>query len=500
MEFKDLEVWFVTGAQLLYGGDAVVQVDAHSTEIVKGLNDSGILPVKVVYKGTVNTAVEVSKAFNDANIDKKCIGVITWMHTFSPAKMWIHGLKDLKKPLLHLHTQFNKEIPWNEIDMDFMNLNQSAHGDREFGHMVSRMRKNRKVVVGHWSDKGVQSKISGWMRVCAAWADSQDMLIIRFGDNMNNVAVTDGDKVEAELRLGYHVDNAPIATLVPYVNAVTDAEIDEAVAEYEKIYDFADDCKKGAEKHQFVRDAAAQEIGLRRFLQDKGAKGYTTSFNELEGMKQLMGFASQRLMAEGYGFGAEGDWKSAALVRTMWVMGKGLPGGQSFLEDYTLNFDGENSTILQSHMLEINPDITGTKPRIEVHFLGIGDARTCARLVFQAHEGEGVAATIVDMGNRFRMIVNEVEVVEPKPLPKLPVACALWKPMPDLEVGAGAWILAGGTHHSSFSFSVTTEMLQDYADIAGIELITIDKDTTINKFKFELKVNEVYYMLNKALQ
>lgn len=499
MDFKDLEVWFVTGAQLLYGGDAVVAVDSHSTQMVKALNDSGKLPVKIVYKGTANSSPEVEKVFKEANNDSKCVGVITWMHTFSPAKMWIKGLQNLRKPLMHLHTQFNKEIPWNEIDMDFMNLNQSAHGDREFGHMVSRMRKNRKVVVGHWSEEGVQAKIANWMRVCAGWADSQDMLIIRFGDNMNNVAVTDGDKVEAEMRLGYHVDNAPIATLVPYVEAVTDAEIDALVAEYEKIYDFAADCKKGAEKHQFVRDAAAQEIGLRRFLQDKGAKGFTTSFNELAGMKQLMGFASQRLMAEGYGFGAEGDWKSAALVRTMWVMGQGLPGGQSFLEDYTLNFDGENSTILQSHMLEINPDITGTKPRIEVHFLGIGDARTCARLVFQAHKGEGVAATIVDMGNRFRMIVNEVKVVEPKPLPKLPVACALWKPMPNLEVGAGAWILAGGTHHSSFSFSVTTEMLEDYADIAGIELVTIDENTTINNFKFELKVNEVYYLLNKSL-
>ncbi|MGV8827846.1 MAG: L-arabinose isomerase [Breznakibacter sp.] len=500
MKFENYEVWFVTGAQLLYGGDAVVAVDAHSTEMVKGLNDSGILPIKVVYKGTANSSKEVSAIMSEANGNTQCIGVITWMHTFSPAKMWIQGLKDYKKPLLHFHTQFNKEIPWNEIDMDFMNLNQSAHGDREFGHMVSRMRKNRKVVVGHWSDKSVQEKLGSWMRVCAGWADSQDMLIIRFGDNMNNVAVTDGDKVEAEMRLGYHVDNAPIATLLPYVEAVTDSEIDAAIAGYEQVYDFAGDCKKGGANHQFVRDAAAQEIGLRRFLQEKGAKGFTTSFNELEGMKQLMGFASQRLMAEGYGFGAEGDWKTAALVRTMWVMGKGLPGGQSFLEDYTLNFDGENSTILQSHMLEINPEITGTKPRLEVHFLGIGDARTCARLVFQAHKGNGVAATIVDMGNRFRMIVNEVEVVEPKPLPKLPVACALWKPMPNLEIGAGAWILAGGTHHSSFSYSVTTEMLEDYADIADIELVTIGKNTTINNFKFELKVNEVYYLLNKALR
>lgn len=499
MDFKDLEIWFVTGAQLLYGGDAVVAVDSHSTQMVKSLNDSGKLPIKVVYKGTVNSSKEIAKAFSDANSDNKCIGIITWMHTFSPAKMWIQGLKNYKKPLLHFHTQFNKEIPWNEIDMDFMNLNQSAHGDREFGHMVSRMRKNRKVIVGHWSDEKVQAKLASWMRVCAGWADAQDMLIIRFGDNMNNVAVTDGDKVEAEMRLGYHVDNAPIATLVPYIEAVKETEINALITEYEKVYDFAADCKKGGEKHQFVRDAAAQEIGLRRFLQEKGAKGFTTSFNELEGMKQLMGFASQRLMAEGYGFGAEGDWKTAALVRTMWVMGKGLPGGQSFLEDYTLNFDGENSTILQSHMLEINPDITGTKPRIEVHFLGIGDARTCSRLVFQAHKGEGVAATIVDMGNRFRMIVNEVVVEEPKPLPKLPVACALWKPMPNLEIGAAAWILAGGTHHSSFSYSVTTEMLEDYADIAGIELVTIDKNTTINNFKFELKVNEVYYLLNTAL-
>ncbi|MDP4202390.1 MAG: L-arabinose isomerase [Bacteroidota bacterium] len=500
MIYNDLEVWFVTGAQLLYGGDAVVAVDAHSNEMVKGLNESGNLPIKVVYKGTANSSAEISEIMRAANGDTKCVGMITWMHTFSPAKMWIHGLMDFKKPLLHLHTQYNAQIPWNEIDMDFMNLNQSAHGDREFGHITSRLRKPRKVVVGYWKDADTQSKIAGWMRVCAGWADSQDMLIIRFGDNMNNVAVTDGDKVEAEIRLGYHVDNAPIATLVPYVNAVTEAEIDALVDEYEKIYDFAADSKKGAEKHQFVRDAAAQEIGLRRFLQDKGAKAFTTSFNELEGMKQLMGFASQRLMAEGYGFGAEGDWKSAALVRTMWVMGQGLKGGQSFLEDYTLNFDGENSTILQAHMLEINPDITGVKPRVEVHFLGIGDSKTCARLVFQAHEGTGVAATIVDMGNRFRMIVNEVEVVKPQALPKLPVACALWKPMPNFEVGAGAWILAGGTHHSSFSFAVTTEMMEDYAEIADIEMLIIDKDTTIRQFRQDLRNNEVYYMLNKALR
>ncbi|MBF0576918.1 L-arabinose isomerase [Dysgonomonas sp. GY617] len=501
MEFKDLEVWFVTGAQLLYGGDAVVSVNAHSTEIVKGLNDAGTLPVKVVFKGTVNSSAEVAKAFSEANNDPKCAGIITWMHTFSPAKMWIQGLKDYKKPLLHLHTQFNKEIPWSEIDMDFMNLNQSAHGDREFGHMVSRMRKNRKVVVGHWSDAKVQNKIAVWQRVAAAWADAQGMIIVRFGDNMNNVAVTDGDKLEAELRLGYHNDYYGVGDLVAFQDKVTEADIDALVAEYEKEYIFADDCKKGAKNHGQVREAAREEIALRRFLKDKGAKAFTTNFNALHGLNQLPGLACQRLMAEGYGFGAEGDWKTAALLRTMWVMAKGLPGGTSFLEDYTYHFDGEQSAILQSHMLEVSPEITTQKPRLEVHPLGIGGKADPARLVFTAHAGTGVAATIVDMGNRFRMIVNNVDVIEPKAaLPKLPVASALWIPQPNLEIGAAAWILAGGTHHTSFSYALTNEFLEDYADIAGIELITIDKDTTINKFKFELKVNEVFYLLNKALQ
>jgi L-arabinose isomerase len=317
---------------------------------------------------------------------------------------------------------------------------------------------------------------------------------------MNNVAVTDGDKVEAEIRLGYHVDNAPIAKLVPYVNAVTEKEIDVLIAEYETIYDFAPDSAKGGANHQYVRDAAAQEIGLRRFLVDNNAKGFTTSFDELEGMKQLMGLASQRLMAEGYGFGAEGDWKTAALCRTMWVMAQGLPGGCSFLEDYTLNFNGNKSAILQAHMLEVSPEIAAKKPRLEVHYLGIGDSKTCARLVFQAHEGEGIACTVVDMGNRFRMIVNSVDVIKPKALPKLPVACALWIPQPNFEVGAGAWIQAGGTHHSSFSFSVTQEMMEDYAEIADMEMLIIDKDTTIRSFKQDIRNNEVYYMLNKALR
>ncbi|HIT39480.1 MAG TPA: L-arabinose isomerase [Candidatus Caccoplasma intestinavium] len=497
--FENFEVWFVTGAQLLYGGDAVIAVDAHSNEMVKGLNESGNLPVKIVYKGTVNSAREVTDTLKAANNDPHCIGVITWMHTFSPAKMWIHGLQELRKPLLHFHTQFNKEIPWETMDMDFMNLNQSAHGDREFGHIVTRMRKNRKVVVGHWQDPEAQAKIAVWMRVSAAWADAQDMRIIRFGDQMNNVAVTDGDKVEAEMRLGYHVDYYPIADLVAVQNRVTEAEVDALVAEYEKEYDFADNCKAGGKDREQVRSAAREEIALRRFLEEKGAKAFTTNFDDLAGVDQLPGLACQRLMAEGYGFGAEGDWKTAALYRTMWFMGQGLPRGCSFLEDYTLNFDGKNSAILQAHMLEVCPLIAEHKPKLEVYPLGIGGKNDPARLVFTSKQGPGVAATIVDMGNRFRLIVNEVECVKSKELPKLPVASALWIPQPDFATGAAAWILAGGTHHTSFSYDLTTEYLEDYADIAGIEMVVIDKNTTIPQFKKELRLNEIYYMLNKAL-
>lgn len=499
--FKDLEVWFVTGAQLLYGGDAVIQVDAHSNEMVKGLNESGNLPVKVVYKGTVNSAKEVTAAFKAANNDDKCIGVITWMHTFSPAKMWIHGLQELKKPLLHFHTQFNKEIPWETMDMDFMNLNQSAHGDREFGHMVSRMRKNRKVVVGHWQDAKAQAKIAIWMRVAAAWADAQEMLIIRFGDQMNNVAVTDGDKVEAEIKLGYHVDYCPVNDLMEYYNAVDDKDAQQLVEQYFAEYDHAPELEdKNTEAYTKVWNSAKAEIAIRRILKEKGAKAFTTNFDDLGDFDQIPGLASQRLMAEGYGFGAEGDWKTAALFRTMWFMSQGMPKGCSFLEDYTLNFDGERSAILQAHMLEVCPLIAEQKPKLEVHRLSIGIDSETARLVFTSKPGEGVAATIVDMGNRFRLIVNKVDCIKSKPLPKLPVASALWIPQPNLEIGAAAWILAGGTHHTSFSYDLTVEYMEDYADIAGIELVVIDKDTTISSFKKELQYNDLYYMLNRALQ
>ncbi|MDR0896073.1 MAG: L-arabinose isomerase [Prevotellaceae bacterium] len=498
--FENYEVWFVTGAQLLYGGDAVIAVDAHSNEMVKGLNESGRLPVKVVYKGTVNSAKEITAAFKAANNDAKCIGVITWMHTFSPAKMWIHGLQELHKPLLHFHTQFNKEIPWDTMDMDFMNLNQSAHGDREFGHIVTRMRKPRKVVVGHWQDPEAQAKIAVWMRVAAAWADAQDMLIVRFGDQMNNVAVTDGDKVEAEMRLGYHVDYLPVNNLMKYYDAVSDADTKEMVAVYFKEYDHDAALEKaGTEAYQKVYNSAKAEVALRRLLKETGAKAFTTNFDDLGGFDQIPGLASQRLMAEGYGFGAEGDWKTAALYRTFWFMSQGMGKGCSFLEDYTLNFDGARSAILQAHMLEVCPLIAEQKPKLEVHRLSIGIDSQTARLVFTSKPGEGVAATIVDMGNRFRLIVNKVECIASKPLPKLPVASALWIPQPNLEVGAAAWILAGGTHHTAFSYDLTVEYLEDYAEIAGIEMLLIDEHTTIPEFKKELRMNEVYYLLNKAL-
>ena len=506
--FDQFEVWFVTGAQLLYGGDAVRIVDGHSIEMVKGLNDSGNLPVKVVYKGTANSSKEVETVFKAANNDEKCIGVITWMHTFSPAKMWIHGLQQLRKPLLHLHTQYNREIPWDTMDMDFMNLNQSAHGDREFGHICTRMRIRRKVVVGHWQDAETQRKISVWMRVCAGWADAQDMLILRFGDQMNNVAVTDGDKVEAEQRLGYHVDYCPVSELMAYQKQVKDEDVEALVKEYFTLYDHDASLEdKDSDEYLKVWNSAKAELAIRAILKEKGAKGFTTNFDDLGDVDmecnffdQIPGLASQRLMAEGYGFGAEGDWKSAALYRTVWVMNQGLPRGCSFLEDYTLNFDGANSSILQSHMLEICPLIAAARPRLEVHFLGIGIRKTpTARLVFTSKTGPGCTATVVDLGNRFRLIVNDVECIEPNPLPKLPVASALWIPMPDFEIGAGAWILAGGTHHSCFSYDLTAEYWEDYAEIAGIEMVHINKDTTISGFKKELRMNEVYYMLNKAL-
>ena len=477
--------------------------------MVDGLNASGVIPMKVVYKGTANSSREVEEIIKAANNDSRCVGVITWMHTFSPAKMWIHGLQQLRKPLLHFHTQYNAEIPWETMDMDFMNLNQSAHGDREFGHICARLNIRRKVVVGYWKDKAIQERIAVWSRVAAAWADAQDMRVIRFGDQMNNVAVTDGDKVAAEMQLGYHVDYCPVSELMEYHKKVTEEETKALFYTYLATYDFDPKiADTTTPEHKSVWNAARAELAIRACLQDKGAKAFTTNFDDLgtddindlhfEGFDQIPGLASQRLMAEGYGFGAEGDWKSAALYRTLWVMNQGLPGGCSFLEDYTLNFDGNESSILQAHMLEICPLIAERKPRLEVHFLGIGIRKALtARLVFTSKPGPGVTATVIDMGNRFRLIVNDVECLKSKPLPKLPVASALWKPMPDFATGAAAWILAGGTHHSCFAYGVTPEYWADYAEMAGIEMLHIDKDTTIENFKREMRINDVYYMLNR---
>ena len=493
MDFTQYEIWFITGAQLLYGGETVRQVEAQSTAMVEGLNKANTLPIKVVFKGTVNSASEIAERFQEANNSEKCIGIITWMHTFSPAKMWIHGLKILQKPLLHLHTQFHREIPWSEIDMDFMNLNQSAHGDREFCYIMARMKKPRKIVVGHWEESNVQDRIAVWMRVCAAWSDARTMRILRFGDNMNNVAVTDGDRVEAEVKLGYHVDYYPVGDLAAEVAWTTDEEIDTLIAEYEMQYDFAPEAAKRGAKHQQVREGARIEAAIRKILRTTQAKAFTTCFDALHGLDQLPGLAAQRLMNEGYGYGAEGDWKTAALVRAFKVMASGLPGGTSFMEDYVYHFKGKGA-ILQAHMLETCPSIAGDKPRIEVHPLSIGGKGDPARLVFTAHEGTGIAATVVDMGNRFRMIVNQVDCVKPDDdLPKLPVARAFWIPQPDLKTAAHAWILAGGTHHTAFSYSLTREYLEDYAEIAGIEMLLIDNEISMSDFRNQIKLNDVYY-------
>ena len=507
--YENLEIWWVTGAQLLYGGDAVVAVDAHSKEMVDGLNNSGRLPIKVVYKGTANSSKEVEDVMKAANNDNKCVGIITWMHTFSPAKMWIHGLQALRKPLLHFHTQYNAEIPWDTMDMDFMNLNQSAHGDREFGHICARMKVRRKVVVGYWKDSSTQDHIAVWQRVAAAWADAQDMLVLRFGDQMNNVAVTDGDKVDAEMQLGYHVDYCPVSELMEHYKKVSDEDAKCLVGEYFKEYAHEAELEKeGTEGYNAIFEAAKAELAIRSILKEKGAKAFTTNFDDLGtqdindpkfvGFTQIPGLASQRLMAEGIGFGAEGDWKSAALYRTLWYMSQGMKQGCSFLEDYTLNFDGANSAILQAHMLEVCPLIAEERPRLEVHFLGIGIRKAqTARLVFTSKPGDGITATVIDLGNRFRLIVNDVECIKSKPLPKLPVASALWIPKPNFEIGAGAWIMAGGTHHSCFSYDITPEYWEDYAEMAGIEMVRIDKDTTMQGFKKELRMNDVYYLLNK---
>ncbi len=495
-DLKQCEVWFITGSQHLYGPEALKQVADDSKKIVKGLNNSGQLACKVVFKPVLTTADAISELCAEANTATACVGVIAWMHTFSPAKMWIRGLQILQKPVAHFHTQFNRDIPWDTIDMDFMNLNQSAHGGREFGFICTRLRKNRKVVVGHWQDTEAQQRLDAWMRAACAWDDAQGMKVARFGDNMRNVAVTEGDKVEAQKQLGYAVDGYGVGDLVAIVNKVSDAQVDKFVKQYEEQYNM-----KVKGKHlQNVRDAARIEAGLRGFLEDGGFKAFTTTFEDLHGLAQLPGLAVQRLMADGYGFGAEGDWKTAALVRSMKVMAAGLKGGTSFMEDYTYHLNPAAMKVLGAHMLEVCPSIADGNVSLEAHPLGIGGKDDPARLVFNVAQGPGLNASLIDMGNRFRLLINPVDVVAPDAdLPKLPVARVVWMPKPDLKVAAAAWILAGGAHHTGFSMALTSEHLEDFADMAGIESVVIDETTDIRNFKKELRFNEVYYWMNKAL-
>jgi L-arabinose isomerase len=493
-DLKKFEVWFVTGSQHLYGEETLKQVAAHSQKIAAAFNQSKAIPVQVKFKPVVKDPDEIAALCSDANVTKNCIGIITWMHTFSPAKMWINGLKILRKPLLHLHTQFNRDIPWDSIDMDFMNLNQSAHGDREFGFIMSRMRMNRKVVVGHWDDKGVHEKINIWARAAAGWNDWQGAKFVRFGDNMREVAVTDGDKVEAQLKFGYSVNTHGVGDLVAVINKVREKEIDDLCEVYSKEHKLVPSLKKGGAQHQSLRDAAKIEIGLRKFLKAGNYKGYTDTFEDLHGMVQLPGIPSQRLMAEGYGFGGEGDWKTAALVRAMKVMGSGLAGGNSFMEDYTYHLDPKNKLVLGSHMLEICPSIANGKANCEIHPLGIGGKADPVRLVFNVGSGAALNASLIDMGNRFRLLVNEVEAVKPQhELPKLPVARVLWKPLPDFDTACAAWILAGGAHHTCYSQNISSEGLQDFAEMAGIEFVLINKETNLYNFKNELRWNDAAF-------
>ena len=494
MSFKGLEVWFVTGSQHLYGDATLRAVAEHSQIIARGLADSGKLPVKLVFKPVVTTPQAIHDLCLDANYSKNCIGLITWMHTFSPAKMWIAGLSSLQKPFLHLHTQFCRELPWSSIDMDFMNLNQSAHGDREFGFMASRMRLNRKVVAGFWQDDEVLSQLATWMRAACAWHDIRTARIARFGDNMRDVAVTEGDKVEAQMRFGFSVYGFGVGDLVKMVDSVPDAEVDRLALEYDEQYCVEKCLRKGGEHHEALREAARIELGIRCFLEDGDFRAFTTTFEDLHGLAQLPGLAVQRLMEQGYGFGAEGDWKTAALVRAIKVMGSGLPGGTSFMEDYTYDLRQREPQVLGAHMLEVCASIAADRPSLEIHPLSIGSRSDPPRLVFNVRSGPAINTTLVDMGDRFRLIVNEVDVVPPpQPLLKLPVARAVWIPRPDLRTASTAWIMAGGAHHTGFSQSVTTEHMEDFADMAGVELLVINEETRLADFKKEVRWNEPYY-------
>jgi L-arabinose isomerase len=493
---KKFEVWFVTGTQHLYGPETLKQVAADSAKIASAFDKSPKMPVKVVFKPILTTPDSITELCTEANNSKNCIGLITWMHTFSPAKMWIRGLTILNKPFLHFHTQVNRDIPWDTIDMDFMNLNQSAHGDREYGFIGARMRLSRKVVVGHYQDTEAIDSIAVWIRAAAAYSDAINMKVARFGDNMRDVAVTEGNKVSAQMKMGYSVYGYGIGDLVKMVNDVSPAAIKKLLAEYGSEYKLT----KAVAVSDTLKEAARIEIGMENFLKAGNFKAFTTTFEDLHGLKQLPGLAVQRLMSKGYGFGAEGDWKTAALVRSMKVMATGLKGGTSFMEDYTYHFDPKGMKVLGAHMLEVCPSIAAEKPGIEIHPLGIGGKEDPARLVFKSATGKAINVSVIDLGNRFRMIVNEVEVVKCPDMPNLPVASVLWKPLPDLKTAAGAWILAGGAHHTGFSNVVNAEYMEDFAGMTGIEYLKIGKECDLTSFRNELRWNEIYYHIADGIK
>ena len=494
LNLKIFEVWFVTGSQHLYGEETLRQVDEHSRVIANALNTSPHIAVSVVFKPVVKTPEEILQLCREANNTANCIGIIAWMHTFSPAKMWIRGLNTLQLPLLHLHTQFNRDIPYSDIDMDFMNLNQSAHGDREFGFIMAKLRMPRKVVVGHWEAAAVHERINVWSRVAAGVYKMKTMRVARFGDNMRQVAVTDGDKVAAEDKFGFSVNTYAVGDLVAVINAVGDSQVETLMQEYEDTYHLVPSLRKGGERRASLVEAARIELGLKTFLEEGGFSAYTNTFEDLYGMRQLPGIGSQRMMAAGYGYGGEGDWKTSALVHVMKLMASGMKGGNSFMEDYTYHFEPGNEMVLGSHMLEICPSIAEGTVNCEVHPLGIGGKEDPVRLVFNGAPGKALNASLIDLGNRFRLLVNAVEGVKvERKFPKLPTARVLWKPEPSMEVGLQSWILGGGAHHTVYSQNLTPEYLEDFAEMLGIELLVIDKNTTIRELKNEIRFNEVSY-------
>ena len=495
------KVWFFTGSQDLYGPDVLLQVEEQSRQVVADLNASDELPFEIEWRPILKDRVAIHRAMVEANADESVVGVIAWMHTFSPAKMWIQGIDAIAKPLLHLHTQANEALPWDTIDMDFMNLNQAAHGDREFGYIVSRLGKQRKIVVGHATHDDVRHKIAVWARAATGWAELRALKLARFGDNMRNVAVTEGDKTEAEHKLGVSVNTWGVNDLVAAVEAVEESAVDALVATYEELYDVVPELRAGGERHESLRYAAREELAMRSFLEQVGALAFTDTFEDLGGLRQLPGLAVQRLMGDGYGFGPEGDWKTAVLVRLAKVMGYGLPGGASLMEDYTYELTPGKQKILGAHMLEVCPSLTTAKPKIEIHALGIGDREDPVRMVFDTDPGEAIVVALSDLRDRFRMTANIVDVVEPDaPLPNLPVARAVWEPRPNLSTSAECWITAGAAHHTAMSTALTREYFEDFADMADIELVVIDENTTTRRFADELRYNAVVRKFTEGLR